>query len=301
MSLTSRALAAQIDRPRTAALTGAYRRMNGALAVVELMGVEVAIPAVGVVQPIPNSIVHVELRESGYVMLGPVKPPPTRGRVTATGTPFVTVLAAGTSYQLPHMSDYTPAIDDDVAIEWSEAGGLVKGRVSTTPVPEAAPAPRTPPTSFHPSPFLATHAGYHVLSSGVYNGSWFPNYGNSPSAGAQASAAWYGAAVADSIPDDAVIESARLYLSVRSSQYGGPKLQVIEGSGPRSRQQVGGDFALPARSGWVPIPTAVIDLLKAAPRGLSTVGATSPSGSDIYNKLSADHMSFALDISWRTV
>lgn len=300
MSQTSRALAAQSDRSRSQALTGIYRRMEGAYAVVTLLGADVTIPAAGMVQPVPDTAVHVELRESGYVMLGPVRPPPTRGRVTATGSPNVTVLGSdGVSYQLPRMSAYTPAIDDDVAIEWSEAGGLVKGKVSTTPVAKPVLVRAVLPGLFHPSPFLATHAGYHVLSNGSYVSTYYPLYGHSKISGLQASAAWYGTAVADSIPDGAVIESARLYLSTRSQAFGGPKLQVIAGTGPQSRVQVGGDFTLPARSGWVKIPTEVVDLLKVAPRGLSVVGATSPSGSDVYNKLTADPLSFALDIAWR--
>lgn len=295
MSQTSRALSFLAYAPRSTSLVGTYRRMDGAFAVVSLLGADVAIPTAGMVQPIPDTSVHVELRDSGYVMLGPVSPPPTRGRVTATGASLVTVLAGGRTYEIPYMSAYTPTVNDDVAIEWSEAGGLVKGRVSTTPAAVPVVVPVTPQSNYHPSPFLASAAGYHVLSGGDYNGSWFPNYGIG-----QASAAWYGSTIADSIPDDAEIVSARVFLAVRSSQYGGPKLQVIEGGGPRSRVQVGGDFPLPARSGWVPIPLEVVDLLKVAPRGLSTVGATSPSGSDVYQKLTADPMSFALDIAWRT-
>ncbi|ERG63546.1 hypothetical protein L332_03650 [Agrococcus pavilionensis RW1] len=301
MSATARALAASANRVRSQTLTGIYRRMDGPRAVVSLLGADVAIPSAATIQPVPNSAVHVELREAGYVMLGPVKPPPTRGRVTATGSSNVTVLGSdGVSYQLPRMDAYAPAIDDDVAIEWSEAGGLVKGKVSSTPVAAPVLTPAVQTGKFHPSPFLATAAGYHVLSSGAFNGGYFPLYGNSPTVGLQGSAAWYGTAVADTIPDDAVIDSARIFLSTRSQAFGGPKLQVIAGAGPQNRVQVGGDFPISGRAGWVPIPTEVIDLLKVAPRGISLLGATSPSGSDVYNKLTADPLSFALDIAWRS-
>ncbi|QUW18900.1 hypothetical protein [Agrococcus sp. Marseille-Q4369] len=296
MSRLSRAVAQQTSKQHGRALTGIYRRMQGAFAVVTVQGADVTLPFAGTVQPVPGAVVNIELRDSGYLVLGPVKSPPTRGRITATGTPFVTVLAGGESFELPYMAAYTPAVDDDVAIDWSEAGGLVRGKVSTTPVAApVSPVFEALPGHYHPSPFLATAAGYHRLSGGAPNLSWFPNYGIG-----QASAAWYGSTVADSIPDGATIVSARLFLSVRSSQLGGPKLQVIEGAGPQARVQVGGDFPLPARTGWVPIPLEVIDLLKVAPRGLSTIGATVPSGSDIYKKLTDDPMSFALDIEWRS-
>ena len=294
MSQLARAVRREQAKPSGSLRTGIFRRMDGAFAVVSLQGRDVSIPFAGTVQPVPDAVVNVELRDgSGYLMLGPVKSPPTRGRVTVTGTTTVTVLGSDdVTYEVPFMSAYTPAVNDDVAVDWSEAGGLVRGKVSTTPVP--APAVTTAPSAngYHPSPFLASAAGYHRLASGQLILTWFPNYGTD-----RASAAWYGSTVADSIPDDAVILSARLHLSTRSQSYGGPKLAVIEGSGPQARVVVE-EFALGHRSGWGDIPAAVVDLLKVAPRGLSTVGATDPSGGDVYNKVTDDPMSFALDVSW---
>ena len=295
MSQLVRAVRRGQARPTGSLRTGIFRRMEGAFAVVTLQGTDVSIPFAGTVQPTPDAVVNVELRDgSGYLMLGPVKSPPTRGRVTVTGTTTVTVVGSDeVTYEMPFMSAYTPAVNDDVAIDWSEAGGLVRGKVSTTPVPEAVPGFAVPETAYHPSPFLASAAGYHRLGSGQLILTWFPNYGTD-----RASAAWYGSTVADSIPDGAVIVSARLYLSTRSQSYGGPKLAVIEGAGPQARAVVG-EFDLGHRAGWGDIPPEVVDLLKVAPRGLSTVGATDPSGGDVYNKITDDPMSFALDISWR--
>lgn len=295
-NLESEALQARLDTlTPTQSLLGVFQRVDGARAVVAIRGYEVAIPIAGAV-PAPGDAVQVEMRNGEYVMTGPTKPRPTRGRITATGTPRVTVRGSdGVSYSLPFMSSYTPAVNDDVAVEWSFEGGLVKGRVSTTPAPPNAPPPPSSSQTFHPAPFLASAAGYHVLSNGSYNGNFVPNYGIG-----QSSAAWYGAAVADSIPDGATITLARIYLAVTQSQYAGPVLQVIDGTGPQARVAVGPTWPISRRSGWADIPAGVGDLLKVAGRGISLLNDTGGSGSDRYQPLSRDPMSFALDLAWQT-
>lgn len=292
---STRAIMERLDQiSPSESIIGTFQRIVGASAVVNVLGSETPLPFSGPL-PSPGDPVQIEMRNGSYVMTGPVKPKPTRGRVTATGTPTITVLGSdGVSYSLPFMSAYTPAVNDDVAIEWTFEGGLVKGRVSTTPVAPTAPGVETPAQTYHPAPFLASAAGYHVLSSGAYNGNWVPNYGIG-----QAAAAWYGATIVDSIPAAAVVTMARIFLSTTLSQYGGPAIQVIGGTSPQGRVAVGGTYPLDARSGWVGIPTAVVDLLKASGRGISIIGATSPSGSDRYRPLSQDPQSFALDIAWR--
>lgn len=291
----SDAILARTRQQQTLSFTGVYRRMSGSFAVVDALGsTGLLIPSAAQVPPVSNDVVQVELRNGQYVMLGPVKPHPTRGTVTVVGSPLVTVSTADGLFSLPFMSAYSPSVNDDVAIEWTGEGGLVKGRVSTTPPPPTPePPPAEPSREYHPSPFLASAAGYH--KGGVYNGNWFPNYGTN-----QTAAAWYGMTVADSIPDDATITLARVFLSERQAQFGGPAVQVIEGTGPQARVPVGAATALPARSGWVAIPFEVVDLLKVAGRGVSIIGATNPSGLSIYNKLSDDPQSFALDLAWRT-
>jgi hypothetical protein len=276
-------------------LVGTFQRFEGAFALVTVLGADVLIPFSGPL-PSPTDSVQLELRNGQMVMTGPTRPKPTRGRVTAVGSPNVTVLGSdAVSYSLPFMSSYSPTVMDDVAIEWSFEGGLVKGKVSTTPPPPVAPpAAGAEVRDYHPAPFQAVAAGYHIVSSGAYNGSFVPNYGTD-----RASAAWYGATVADSIQDNATITLARIYLSTTSQSFGGPAIQVIEGAGPQARVPVGSAIALPARSGWVSIPGEIVDLLKVANRGVSIIGATNPSGSDRYRTVAQDPMTFALDLGWR--
>lgn len=316
------------ERRPTLSFKGTFRRMSGAWAVVDTMGGTIEASFVGTVQPSPGDSVQLEMRNGSYAMLGPSRPKPTRGTVLAVAAPTdpdptetptgedisevefdefgnpitdplppdtarCVVRAGDAEYRLPYMQSYTPYVGHVVAIEWTFESGLVTGAVSTVPPVEAASeVPPTPPptgTGFNPAPFRASASG--TYQSGAWTG------GRVMSSDSGRGVFLYGSAIADTIPDDAVITFARIWLSPEQI-FGDPaQLRLVANTsmtGPPAWQ--GAAWPLAPSPGWVQIPNAFIDWLKANPGGLGFEGG----GFHIFEAITTEPMSGALDIAWTT-
>lgn len=290
--------------PKSSSFVGTFRTMNGVLAVVQAYEGELQIPFVGTVQPSPGDSVQVEMRNGSYAMIGPTRPKPARGSVTAVSAPTppdeeggalpddtarVLVLAGDVEYALPYVTGYEPAVADIVAIQWGFEGGLVTGAVSMIP-----PVPIVPPVSqgsqsYHPAPFTATG------SNSFQGGSW--NKAGRVWSSDTAKGVWlYGSKIADTIPDSAVIEYVRLYLSPDQIQGDPANLRLHSNtsfSGGPAWQ--GSSWPLAPVAGWNQIPNSFVDWLKANPGGLGFDSG----GYSIFRSITADPMSGALDITYR--
>jgi len=281
--------------PSISSKLGIFVSRDGLQATVNVSGTTVTLPFVGMYLPPPGHPVQLELRNGQLVVSGPARPLPGVGKIVATGSPRVTVQAwgadgAATTYVLPYRSTYTPALNDEVEITWSADTGVVQGRLSTTlataPAPETVPP--APPQLFHPGPFTA-------VDSGTWSqGKWAINdvYASASTTGMW----WYGSKIADTIPDDAVIRSAAIYLPARQLSGDAPNLGY-HGSAPKPAAPTGFAATYPLtgeRSGWVPFPPGWVDYLKANIGGLGF----DHGGYNIYRGLASDQLSGALDISW---
>ena len=268
---------------------GIFVARSGHQVTVNVGATTVMLPFTGMSLPPAGHPVRLELRGDRLVCTGSARPLPGIGVVTATGTPRATVSAWGQSYTLPFRSGYTPAVNDTVDIQWTGDGGVIQGRLSTTPtIVTPDPPPSSGPQTFHPAPFTAIDSGSFqsgrwtksdVWSSASLIGAWF-----------------YGSKIADSIPDGASIQSAAIYLSPTQVSGAGTNLQLHT-----SPTKPGGTVAftgavavLNDRAGWQPIPLAFVDFLKANQGG---IGANH-GGYSIYRSIGADGLSGALDISW---
>lgn len=290
--------------PKSSSFVGKFRTMSGVLAVVQAYDGEMEIPFVGTVQPSPGDSVQVEMRNGGYAMIGPTRPKPTRGSVIAVSAPTpsddegnplppdtarVLVLAGEVEYALPFVTGYTPAIADIVAIQWTFEGGLVTGAVSMIPPVPIVPPPAAGPQSFHPAPFMATG------SNSYQNGSW--NKAGRVWSSDSVKGIWvYGSKIADTIPDSATIEQARLYLSP-DKVMGDPanlRLHANTGFGGAPAWQ-GSSWPLRPVAGWNTIPTSFVDWLKVNVGG---VGFDS-GGYHIMRSITSDPMSGALDVTYQ--
>jgi hypothetical protein len=282
--------AALREIPTVSSKLGTFVRRDGVRVVVSLAGKQVVLPFVGTALPPVGASVQVETRDGSTVVTGAAAPLPQVAKVTALAGLMVTVEAWGQPYTLRYLAAYTPAVGDEVSVSWGADGGVVQDKLSRS-------APTPPPVAFqgtgalaefHPGPFTAT-------GSGSYGSRWFTNdvYASSSNTGGW----WYGSKVRDTIPDNAAIKSASIFLNARQVSGSDPvlRLHTSEGqpSGPLSftaaPQALNG-----ARKGWVPIPTAWVDYLKANAGGVGFEHG----GYNIFRGTQSDALSGALDITW---
>jgi hypothetical protein len=266
--------AALREIPTVSSKLGTFVRRDGVRVVVSLAGKQVVLPFVGTALPPVGASVQVETRDGSTVVTGAAAPLPQWGQ----------------PHTLRYLAAYTPAVGDEVSVSWGADGGVVQDKLSRS-------APTPPPvafqgtgalTEFHPGPFTAT-------GSGSYGSRWFTNdvYASASNTGGW----WYGSKVRDTIPDNAAIKSASVFLNARQVSGSNPvlRLHTSEGqpSGPLSftaaPQALNG-----ARTGWVPIPTAWIDYLKANAGGVGFEHG----GYNIFRGTQSDALSGALDITW---
>lgn len=314
------------EKGSTMSFKGTFRRMVGAKAMCDALGGTLEASFVGNVQPSPGDSVQLEMRNGSYFMLGPSQPKPTRGtvmRVSAPGEPDPTLTPVGEEipepefdefgnpipvalppdtarcvvrsgeqeFYLPYMQSYTPTVGNVVAIQWTFEGGLVTGTVST--VPKVEPVNHVPPRpapatgGFHPSPFRAALAGTYQ------SGSW--TSANVTSSDSNRGVFLYGSTVADTIPDDAVINYVRLWLSPQQI-FGDPaQLRLVSNTSLSGAPAWAGvAWPLAPVPGWQQIPNSFAEWLVTNTGGIGFDGG----GFHIFDALSTDPMSGALDIAW---
>ncbi|MBX3435921.1 MAG: hypothetical protein KF861_00300 [Planctomycetaceae bacterium] len=276
--------------PVTESLPAVFVSQAGTQATVNQGDTQFAVKSISPYPLIPGEAVRLERRGGDLLLLGPSLPRSALGKVTATGSPLCTVeypSGSGVTQQMPYSTAYTPAVNDNVIINW-ESGGVVICKVTALP---AVASPSTPGagglTTFHPAPFLAIDSG-SFLSSRVSNdvyasdvkvGGWF-----------------YGSKIKDTIPDTAIILSAYLYLPIKQNYGYNPILathtHATAPSGSLTMTTVG---ELAQRVGWVKIPNSVIDTLKAADGGVGF----NHGGYNIFYGVATDGLSGALDITYQ--
>jgi hypothetical protein len=284
-----RLAAALREIPSVSSKLGTFVRRDGVRVVVSFAGRQVVLPFVGSQLPPVGASVQVESRDGVSVVTGAAAPLPGAAVVTAVAEPLVTVSAWGREYTLRHAAGYVPVVGHEVSVSWSADGGLVQDRVSAPAVQQPAPELPLPVSGgFHPGPFTA-------VGSGSFGSRWFTNdvYASSSNTGGW----WYGSKVRDTIPDGARIDGAAIFLNPRQVSGSNPvmRLHSSEGQPGGPLAFVGAPFALAgARSGWVNIPTAWVDYLKANSGGIGFEHG----GYNIFRGTGADALSGALDLSW---
>jgi hypothetical protein len=268
----------------TRAYTAIFVGYADGLVDVNTGGMTVRMPFTGQTLPPPGYAVQVEVRDGQPVVTGTVVPLPDTGTILETGEYLATVTARGIDYELPYQSAYLPIVGDEVEITWTEKTGIIQGKVTAFPTPATPPlsVPVATGGSFHPAPFTA-------IDSGTHRGRWFTG---DVYASASNDGAWfYGAKIADTIPDNATLTLARIYLSPRQEREGPPRLQLhTSATKPGGNVTfIGTPFVLPARSGF-------IDYLKSNGGGIGCPDG----GYNIFRGVGSDGLSGALDLAWTT-
>jgi len=236
---------------------------------------------------IPGDPVRLQRRNGSLVMLGPAMPRSATGMVTAIGSPRGTVeypAGSGISAQMGYNPSYTPAVNDIVLISWDAAGGTIAFKPTAVPGPTAPPVAAPAAPQVYEQVFTAIDSGSRssswnqtsVWASDTYIGAWF-----------------YGSKIKDTIPDTAVINRVRIYLPITHNFGDPPQLgRHTSPTKPAGAVSISSAAALSPRSGWVDIPTALIDYLKANDGGIGL----NHGGYNIYAAVASDGYSGALDI-----
>lgn len=280
--------------PDLALIGGVYVQASGVQAVVDVGQARVAVPTVGANFPVPGEAVRLLRVGKQIILLGPAAPRAPIGRVAATGSPRCTVeypAGSGVTQLMGYPSNITPAVNDVVLLDWT-SGGTIVDRITIAP---GVVTPEFPGGGGgggqQTQVFTARDAGTINTSGGSY---WQAQVWASDSTfGVYV----YGSKIRDTIPDSAVIQSAEIYLPPVSVSGGAPNLQVHNletRSGLPSFR--GSSAALSPRTGWVPIPVAFLNDLKANPGGVGF----NHGGFNKYKALAADATSGSLRVTYST-
>jgi hypothetical protein len=279
-----------------ATLIGTFVGPSGTQAIVDVGSARVTIPALGPTFPFTNEPVRLLRVGKITLMLGPVPRWPV-GKVTATGSPRCTVEyppGSGVTKQMGYPPNITPTVGDTVLIDWA-SGGSVSTKLTIAPGATAPPDPGGGSGGQQQQVFTAVDSGTWQTANG---GRWWQNDVWAVSTGNNTGAWFYGSKIRDTIPDSAAINAAEIYLPIFYDTGSAPIAQVHSSTSKPGGNisGVGGTSALNPSSGWVPIPAAFLDYLKANDGGIALVGG----GFKKYRGTASDGQSGALRVTYST-
>lgn len=280
--------------PNVSTLTAQYVQTNDdGTVLVDFGQGSVQIYSAGFYTPLPGDFVRT-LKVNGFtLMLGPVVPRPSYGRITATGSTLLTLLLPdSTTAQLPYVPgafSSGPSVNQDVLINWAN-GGMIIGNVTQVPIPDYLPPV---PSGGGSRSFMVD---FRATDSGSYGSRWFTNdvWCSDSNIGAW----FYGTLIADTIPDGAAVTSVQIYVNATQGYGSNPTVGThAYGAKPGGPVGVSNAVAIGAGSGWMVLPNSFGDALKVGSQyGLGT----NHGGYWIYSSRAADANSGLLRISWRT-
>lgn len=275
--------------PDQESLVGTFVSQTGAIATVNQGKTQLLVrsSATGLVA---GDGARLERRNGDLVLTGPTAPRAKVGRVTATGT-LTTVEypnGSGVTAQLQRNAAYTPAVNDLVLIEW-ESGGVIVGKIGAAPT-NVTPDPPAPAA---PKPITAT---FTAIDSGSYQAPWGWRTNDVWSSASNLGAWFYGSKIRDTIPDAATIQKAQIYLPLQQQLGSAPFGRHGNATKPAgvvsfaALAEIGSD-----RSGWVSIPTSLIDHLKSNTGGLGF----NYGGYNVWRGRQSDGLSGAVRVTYK--
>lgn len=241
-------------------LSGVYRGLDGTRGLVDFEGGRVPAYIITGDTPSVNEPVWVMVLDDVAYIVGPTTPRPGNGViVSAAGGVAEVDTALGRVTATCDGSASFP-VGAGVKLMWLEGAHVVgiRGAVETPTVPPIEGGGRTSRlVTFSPNDSGSYQAGYgwrtnDVWSSSSNSGGWF-----------------YGTTIADTIPDDAAIDAADIYLPPPDRLLGArPFGRHSATSKPGGALTFDATTTLPGTSGWQPVPLEYIDHLKVHGGGL---------------------------------
>lgn len=264
--------------------TGQFVRMDGRFAVVNIGTSTVTIPCVGFYPPVAGMPVRVDWVNASPTVTGPVQPLNPLGTVTAPGTPRSTVSVDGVAYSLFYRDGYTPAVDDQVEINW--ATGIIQGKITGFDEPDTPEESGGGTTAFDVT-IRAANSGRYQAGSG-----W---WGNAPWASASNDGIWvYENRVRDAV-GSGTVTGIQIYLPL-VQQVGVASIGVhphfsIPGGAPAIEGLV--DLPQGRRSGWQSLPVVFGEYVAPGGSGIAVANG----GYNIWRGTAEDALSGALRIT----
>lgn len=271
-------------------IPGNYRGLDGVQALVDFSGGRVPVSMATAFRPEINEAVWVLVVDGTPFLLGPTVPKPYDGTIVSTAAGIAVVSTDIGLVNATYEFGATLSASQQVKLIWGN-GCHVVSVISTSPVPPDVPAPPQPPESApsqytklitaNSSSSYQSGYGWHtsdVWSSAHNQGLWF-----------------YGSKINDTIPDTATINSAQIYLPYPLQLLGSrPFGRHAYGSRPGGAPTLSATSTLGGTSGWVSIPTSLVDWLKANTGGVGfDIG-----GYNIWPGTQSDGQSGALRITY---
>lgn len=243
-----------------------FVRMEGRFAVVNIGTSTITIPCIGFYPPVAGMPVRVDWVNGSPSVTGPVRPLNPLGKITATGNPRATVTVDEVAYSLFYRDGYTPAVNDDVEVNW--ATGIIQGKITglneTTPPGESGVG-LTP---------------FTITVRAAASNRWDENYDNWWGTDLWASnsnrSIWvYGNRVADAL-GSANITAISVYAPLIREQ-GTASIGVhphpdIPGGAPTITSLIPMDLG--QRNGWITLPLNFGTYLQAGGRGIGVASPT---------------------------
>lgn len=252
------------DRSRVQVVSGFFRGLEGARASVDFNDGRVPAYFATPWRPEVNEPVWVMVTDGVAYLLGPTSAKPAVGVVVSvSGGRAVVSTDIGqvtATYDLPR----TYSAGDKVRLSWNSGCWIDGIRSDVPPDPDVPPAPGGEGKR-QTRRFTAIDSGSYQSGHGWrINDVW---------CSASNIGAWfYGTKIRDTIPDGATIHSAQIYLPQRKNLGAAPFGRHGSATKPVGPVSFAATAELPARSGWVSIPTSLIDYLKANTGGLGFAG-----------------------------
>lgn len=261
-----------------------YRGISGSRVLVDFDGRR--IPAYSFAGYVPelNEPVWVEILDGVAYMGGPTLPKPAEGVVQTFSPGTATVSTSLGPVTATVAAGATLVALDIVKLYWAN-GAHVLGKIGSNAPPIVPPAPA-------PAPARRTVV-FTAIDSGSFDGRWWT--GDVYSSASNRGAWFYGSKIRDTIPSSAYIASAEVYLPNPKRLLGArPFGRHGHGTKPAGAPSIVDTSTLSATSGWVPIPTALVDALKTGTGGVGFALG----GYNIWPGVQADGQSGALRITF---
>lgn len=234
-------------------IAGNYRGLDGLRALVDFDGGRVPAHFATSWRPALNDAVWVMVVDSVAWLVGPTAPLASDGSVVSVASGLATISTDVGTVVATYNSGVTLTAGQQVKL-LAHNGYHVIGVKSTSPTaPEVPGGPGTGGgrvtqtfTAIDSGSFQVSWWNADVWSSANNRGCWF-----------------YGSKICDTIPDTAVIVAAEIYLPPPIKLLGArPFGRHPYATKPGGAPSITATSTLPGTSGWVPIPTSLIDHLK---------------------------------------
>jgi hypothetical protein len=262
----------------------------------------VSVQSVTRYRPWPGEAVVLTWIKNQLRLTGPASTYSSNGVIAQVGNPYVHVTSNGKDYTLPYAVSLTGnlAVGDNVAIDW-DAGGYVKDKLTAAALgPDQAPKLTTAQKPFTLN-FFAKQSGSRKSfnppgsSTPAYSKWWTQDViADDDNVGGW----FYGNVLRKTLRNDAYISSVEIYLPVRSTKGGLPKIgRHTRDTRPSDADSLSVSDAATrgARAGWVRLPTEWAEAWRDNPGGVAVNGG----GTTVYKGIQANRQSGKLRIKGR--